>query len=1147
MYRHLERLPAIGVCGSILIGLLFYILAVPCGCLDAAAPGAPVRTVVQTGHNIDVVSVAFARDEKIFASVDGFGRIRVWQLPQGRLLNSWKTNPGKGTDGLEATTTIAFDNEGRLVTIARNILTRWDPETGKQVQKTELPFDGDAEVRISSSGAVLAAWDSAVSPGNDPVKVGIGLWDVRKGIATGFLTCAGAGDVLLSPSGGVIACFHRSSKAYSLELFSTGKGSLIRSQPFDAGGKGSSGWNALALSSDGSLIVLRQDGTGGKPAGTSLEVRRTTDMALVTTVPVTRAGLPCFFSENGKYFVYLDRSADRRTEKITVLGTGDWKVAYEGRSGRGTSLAISPASRYIAEGAGGMMGSGAYYLTYLITLHDLDRRTGRAIYEEGKWTDHLAISPDGASIVLNEQRGMPDNPREEDIVLSRLKLVSLRDGTTIWEKHTEEGDRFKNIGYSQNGKYLIARDLENIYIWEMPGGRQTGKFKVPYDKFNTGLAISPDGRVFAAVDGSNPLKPVTYVFRASDGRRFMALQGNATGVKTTTEALAFSPDGHYIAKTVFTDVSTGTAKDPLHEQQVFVELWNAGGKDTVRTIDAGRYSEGESPRCLDRKPLATDILAFSLDGGHLLVGRKVFRLADAKQVADIETPSDLASLGSFYTGAGRSLSISPGGGVYAEHTQDGIRIMDLAKGRERATIFTFPASSVTVTPEGFFSGSGEFDRKVHCARGTNIYDFNQFYDVFYRPDLVMMKLKGEDISGYSAGLSIEEALRNPAPGVSILSPVSGTKVDVRHLSIKVRVSDSGGGIGDVRVFNNGKLVHSRGIYRIAAPPATAEGTQGTGALNPYRIAARGAATVSARLSADKQGLEIAKAPPRSGTQELSYDIELIRGENTVSLAAFNGPNTVMSSLKTVTIEADVPQRKPRLFALVTGNDHFRNREINLSFAVKDAKDFATLIRKASGALFEKVSVEVLTDASKLQFLKSLNRMARGMHPEDVFLFYAASHGVAQDDLYYLFTSGFDGATLDGETSISSVELMEFSRTIPSLRQIYVLDTCQAGGAGVFVLGLYDSRISVLARALGMHILAGSKTYQQAIDNYEGNGFFTHFLLKAFAGKADLNSDKKVSVLEVNPYLLRSMKAASRGKQEPLIRNFGRDFPVTGVK
>ncbi len=165
----------------------------------------------------------------------------------------------------------------------------------------------------------------------------------------------------------------------------------------------------------------------------------------------------------------------------------------------------------------------------------------------------------------------------------------------------------------------------------MPGGRQTGKFKVPYDKFNTGLAISPDGLVFAAVDGSNPLKPVTYVFRASDGRRFMALQGNATGVKTTTEALAFSPDGHYIAKTVFTDVSARTAKDPLHEQQVFVELWNAGGKDTVRTVDAGRYSEGESPRCLDRKPLATDILAFSLDGGHLLVGRKVFRLADARQ------------------------------------------------------------------------------------------------------------------------------------------------------------------------------------------------------------------------------------------------------------------------------------------------------------------------------------------------------------------------------------------------------------------------------------------------------------------------------------------------------------------------------------
>ncbi len=1136
--------------------LLFVILLTFGACLYtvatlSAAQPAAVRTVVQSGHTIDIVSMAFARDESIFASLDGFGRVKVWQLPEGRLLTSWKINGENTADGGTDNALIAFDGTGRLVAIENNILSRWDPLTGRLEERKKLGFDAEAGLAISLNGSILASWRLAKAVGTNPGKFKIDLWNVQTGRLMRSLEDTGECDVLLSPSGSAAGCFRAAGTGYSLTMWHTGDGSLIRSGSIDisspeTGGSGPP--KAVALNRDGSLTVFHREPARGS-AIASLEVRRTSDMSLVKTIPVAGVDHPPTFSEDGKFFIYFDRPDGTKTEMIKVLNTARWESVYESRKEMTTSLAISPTSRFIAEGAGGMMGSGAYYLTYLITLHDLNRGSRKTIYEEGKWTDHLAISPDGTCIVLNEQRGMPDNPREEDIVLSRLRLVSLRDGTMIWEKRGEEGDRFKNIGYSQSGKHLIARDLENVHIWEMPSGKPAGKFNIAYDKFNTGLAISPDGRFFAAVDGSNPVKPAVYLFRSSDGARVMALQRVASrGEKTTTEALAFSPDGRYVAKTVFRDVpSTGPAGIPAPGQRVQVELWSTGGREKPRIIDTGRYSDRESARSLDRQPLSTDVLAFASDGKHLLVGRKVVRLSDGRLAAVVETPADpaLGSLGPFYEGAGRSLSISPRGGIYAQQTQDGgIRIADLTGGNERATLYTFPKSSVTVTPEGFFSGSGEFDKEVHFARGKDIYDFNQFYDAFYRPDLVMMKLRGEDISGYSSGLSFEEALRNPPPEVSIVTPASGGKTDLRRLTVRVRVSDTGGGIGDVRIFNNGKLVHSRGIYRIAATGPTGEAASSKDPSSPYRIAARGPVTVSARPSGNRQTLVLTQAPPQHGTQDLFYDIELIGGQNVLSLAAFNGPNTVMSAMKTITVEADVPQRKPRLFSLIIGNDHFKDKQIDLSFAVKDAKDFAALIRKASGTLFEKVVVEVLADASKTQFVKSINDIAATMHPEDVFLFYAASHGLARDDLYYLFTSGFDGTTLDGETSISSVELMEFSKTIPSLQQIYALDTCQAGGAGSVVLSLYDSRISVLAKSLGMHIMAGSKTYQQAIDNYEGNGLFTHFLLKGFGGRADLNRDGKVSIVEMNPYLVQSMKAASQGRQEPFIRNFGRDLIIT---
>jgi len=68
-----------------------------------------------------------------------------------------------------------------------------------------------------------------------------------------------------------------------------------------------------------------------------------------------------------------------------------------------------------------------------------------------------------------------------------------------------------------------------------------------------------------------------------------------------------------------------------------------------------------------------------------------------------------------------------------------------------------------------------------------------------------------------------------------------------------------------------------------------------------------------------------------------------------------------------------------------------------------------------------------------------------MNPEDTFVFYVASHGVAHDGLYYILTTDFEGNLSSGKGTISPIELMEYSKTIPSLKNIYFLDTCQFGG------------------------------------------------------------------------------------------------------
>ncbi len=105
---------------------------------------------------------------------------------------------------------------------------------------------------------------------------------------------------------------------------------------------------------------------------------------------------------------------------------------------------------------------------------------------------------------------------------------------------------------------------------------------------------------------------------------------------------------------------------------------------------------------------------------------------------------------------------------------------------------------------------------VNFRLGNTLYPANQFYDVFYRPDIVQRKILGEDIRPL-ATISAAEALKNPPPQVTYLTTPADS--DELKATVRFRVASAGGGIGEVRVFHNGKLVQSDIEYQYlhAAP------------------------------------------------------------------------------------------------------------------------------------------------------------------------------------------------------------------------------------------------------------------------------------------------------------------------------------------
>jgi len=158
--------------------------------------------------------------------------------------------------------------------------------------------------------------------------------------------------------------------------------------------------------------------------------------------------------------------------------------------------------------------------------------------------------------------------------------------------------------------------------------------------------------------------------------------------------------------------------------------------------------------------------------------------------------------------------------------------------------------------------------------------------------------------------------------------------------------------------------------------------------------------------------------------------------------------------------------------------------------------------------------------------------------------FVASHGVLIDNQYFIVTSGYNGS-FNATNLISSNEIVGMSTKIKSLTQLFIFDTCYAGGIDNIIRGLYDARMAVMAKKMGLHIFASAGSTQTALDGYKGNGLFTHTLLKSVRDfkNTDLNRDDQISVFELGQRAKKETMSISKelGRpQSPNIINFGRD-------
>ena len=285
------------------------------------------------------------------------------------------------------------------------------------------------------------------------------------------------------------------------------------------------------------------------------------------------------------------------------------------------------------------------------------------------------------------------------------------------------------------------------------------------------------------------------------------------------------------------------------------------------------------------------------------------------------------------------------------------------------------------------------------------------------------------------------------------------------------------------------------------------------------------------------------------------EIDAISGENEISITAFNKDNTVQGYMQTAKFTSTIKQEEPHLYILSIGIDQYKDSTINLKYAVKDSKDIKEKIFKQAETLYKPQNIHHTTladnNATKANIINKINELSKTIKPTDSFILFVAGHGVLLQNQYYMLTSDYDGK-VNENSLISSNEIVEISKKIKSLSQLFIFDTCHAGGVDYIVSGLYDARMSVLAKKMGLHIYASANSKEAAMDGYQGNGLFTYTLLDGLNNNqsADKNKDNKISLVELGEYSKTSTTEISKKighTQTPLIINFGKDNAVYSLR
>ncbi|OGW30722.1 MAG: hypothetical protein A2X54_05255 [Nitrospirae bacterium GWF2_44_13] len=1024
---------------------------------------------VQMGHSGTVNSVVFSPDGRFALSSGSYDKtLKFWEVATGKEIRTFSGHTDK-------VSSVAFSPDGRYALSGGwdKALKLWDIASGKEIRTFTGHRSWIASVAFSPDGKYALSGAGGGVDDDHTLK----LWEVETGKE--IRTFSGHTDkvssVAFSPNGRYVLS---GSSDKTLKLWDVATGKEVKT--FEEGTKYV---YSVSFSPDGRYAL---SGGGGDTLklwdiSTGKEIRQFAMERVIGGVDSV------VFSPDGKY------ALSGSWELILwEVATGKEIRTFKGHTASVSSVAFSPDGRYALSGS----EDKTLILWEVATGKEIRTFSGHSIK-----VSSVAFSPNGVYA------------GGEDGIL-RLWDISTGKKTKVFTGHSSW---ISSIALSPDGKYVLSGSQDVTFkLWDIETGKEIKQFTGHKSMVNS-AAFSPDGKYVL----SGHLDATLKLWDAETSKEIRTFTGHTNLIGGVT-SVAFSPDGKYAL--------SGDSKG--------IKLWDISTGQEIRTFLTRGFSASFSPDgryvlsgSVDGTITIWDILtgkeirkfpefsygwlkslAFSPDGNYALSGDENYH---PLRLWDISTEKKIRTfLG--HTRYVTSIAFSPDSRYAFSGSADGTtRIWDINTGKELAQFISFTDGEwIVITPEGYYNSSANGDKHLNVRIGNNVYGIENYREAFYRPDLVKLALSGGSLKDFKTLADVKQP-----PVVTLVDTPKSTDKNVAAITLKI--TDIGGGIGDIRLYLNGSAV--------------------------VLDSARGVKIIP------KDDKAVYKAVYKV------YNLKLSNGLNTIRAIAFNGENTMQSNDVLYEITATFKSlTKPSLNAIIVGINEYKNPKLQLKYAVSDAELFEDTLKKVTAGLFEKVNIKKLVTKEKTtneSIIKEL-KAYKSLNPDDVFVFFVASHGTVDNGEYFLITSNV-GSTRTEKLKTDALPqgmLKELIANIPVTKKLIIIDTCSAGALGeaiqvaMLTRGMSeDTAMKILSRAVGSTILSASTSLQEAVEGYQGHGLFTYVLVEGLKGKADKGKTGYVKTTELADYVDSEVPVLAervfKKAQYPTISISGQAFPI----